>query len=46
MDGKQFGSDVVEVVRSFMERSMAAVSGRLDALEKRLDTLPVPKDGC
>jgi hypothetical protein len=45
MDGKQFGSDVVEVVRSFMERSMAAVSGRLDALEKRLDTLPVPKDG-
>lgn len=42
MDGKQFGDEIVSIVRTFVERTVLT---RLDALEKQISALPVPKDG-
>jgi len=44
-DGKAFGQEIVAAVKTYLEREVSAISGRLDAIEKRLDELPEPRDG-
>lgn len=44
-DGKAFGADIVAIVKGHMERSIAPLNARLDAMEKAIADLPVPKDG-
>lgn len=44
-DGKAFGVEVVTAVKTHVAAVLGPVSARLDALEKRLDSLPAPKDG-
>jgi collagen type III alpha len=34
-DGKAFGADVVDAVRGYVDRSVAAIIGRIEALERR-----------
>lgn len=33
-DGKAFGAEIVSIVKGFMDKSLASIVGRLDALEK------------
>ncbi|MBZ9759489.1 hypothetical protein LB553_01130 [Mesorhizobium sp. CA8] len=44
-DGKAFGQDVVGVVKTYMERTVAPLLTRIDALEKAIASMPIPKDG-
>lgn len=41
-DGEAFGSQVVEVVRSYLDTQVAPLIKRLDELEQRLSSLPAP----
>lgn len=44
-DGKAFGAEIVDVVKDFMSKELAPIAARLASLEKRIDEMPVPKDG-
>lgn len=44
-NGKAFGQEIVKEVKSFVTKELAPLFKRLDDLEKRVDSLPVPKDG-
>lgn len=44
-DGDLFGSAVVEIVRGFMQRSIASVQSRLDALDQKLAAIPAGPKG-
>lgn len=44
-NGKAFGQEIVKEVKSFVAKELAPIFKRLDELEKRFDSLPVPKDG-
>jgi hypothetical protein len=44
-DGEAFGAEIVDVVRGYLERATAPLIARIDALEKQLASMPVPKDG-
>ena len=44
-DGAAFGREIVAEVRGFMDRTLAPVVERLDALERRISDFPAPKDG-
>ena len=44
-DGKAFGAEIVSVVKDYLAREISAVAKRLDAIEGRLTTFPVPRDG-
>lgn len=44
-DGKAFGQEIVCVVKSYVAEMLAPINSRLDAFERRLDTLPQPQDG-
>lgn len=44
-DGKAFGAEIVGVVKEYLAREIGGVSKRLDDIEKRLASLPMPKDG-
>ncbi|MFD1199575.1 hypothetical protein ACFQ3K_14810 [Brucella gallinifaecis] len=44
-NGKAFGQEIVKEVKSFVTKELAPLFKRLDDLEKRIDSLPVPKDG-
>lgn len=43
-DGKAFGQEIVAAVKAHIGDVMAPVAARIEALEKRLDSLPAPKD--
>ncbi|MGN7878567.1 hypothetical protein [Ensifer sp. 22460] len=38
-DGRAFGAEVVEIVKSYLERNLSPVAARIDALEARLRLL-------
>jgi hypothetical protein len=44
-DGKAFGQEVVEAVKAHLGRVVEPLLSRIEALEKRLTALPVPRDG-
>lgn len=44
-DGKAFGVEIVGVVKSHVERTVAPLLAKIDALEKQLKDMPTPKDG-
>lgn len=44
MDGKAFGAEVVDIVKTFVERQIAPVFKRLDAIEVAIAALPAPKE--
>lgn len=44
-NGKAFGQEIVKEVKSFVAKELAPLFKRLDDLEKRIDSLPLPKDG-
>lgn len=44
-DGKAFGQEIVGVVKSYVADVLAPINARLDAIERRLDSLPQPRDG-
>jgi hypothetical protein len=44
-DGKAFGVEIVGVVKSHVERTVAPLLAKIDALEKQIREMPVPKDG-
>ncbi len=44
-DGKAFGQEIVGVVKEFVSKELAPILSRMDALEKRFNELPAPKDG-
>lgn len=44
-NGKAFGSQIVDTVKGYVSKTLAPIADRLAALEKRLDALPVAKDG-
>lgn len=44
-DGKAFGEEIVSAVKSHVSAVVGPVLTRLDALEKQLADMPVPKDG-
>lgn len=44
-DGKAFGAEFAEVVKIYVERSLNPVMARLEAIERRFESLPVPQDG-
>ncbi|ASY68887.1 hypothetical protein [Sinorhizobium fredii] len=44
-DGKAFGQQIVAEVKTFLEREISGVVSRIEAIEKRLDALPAPRDG-
>jgi hypothetical protein len=44
-DLSQLAGEVIGAVKGYVERAMAALSPRVDALEQKLATLPEPKDG-
>ncbi|MGR9135660.1 hypothetical protein [Rhizobium leguminosarum] len=35
-DGKQFGAEIVQIVKDHLERTLSPLGARLDALEARL----------
>ncbi|WP_106795304.1 hypothetical protein [Rhizobium sp. H4] len=35
-DGKQFGAEIVQIVKDHLERNLSPIAARLDALEARL----------
>jgi hypothetical protein len=43
-DGTAFGAEVVSIVKDYVARELGVVSARLEAIEKRIDTLPAPID--
>lgn len=43
-DGKAFGQEIVGVVKAHLEKSLAPILARLDAIDKRFAELPVPKE--
>lgn len=43
---KALADGVIEVVKGFVQKAEAALSVRIDAIAKRVDELPVPKDGA
>ncbi|KAB2680332.1 hypothetical protein [Brucella pseudintermedia] len=45
MDLQEAFDQGFEAVKSYVDRSFAAYEGRLNDLEKRLDSLPTPRDG-
>ncbi|TGT76723.1 MULTISPECIES: hypothetical protein [unclassified Mesorhizobium] len=45
MDAAAFGADVVAAVRSVLEQEVDPLLARIDALEKQLAAMPIPKDG-
>lgn len=44
-NGKAFGQEIVKEVKSFVTKELAPIFKRLEELEKRFDSLPIPKDG-
>lgn len=44
-DGKAFGAEVVSAVKGFLDKEVAPIVRRLDALEKLISEMPVPRDG-
>lgn len=44
-DGKAFGLEIVEAVRGHVDRTVAPLLRRIDALEKQLREMPVARDG-
>ncbi len=44
-DGKAFGKEIVGVVKEFVGKELAPILSRMDAIEKRLNELPTPRDG-
>ena len=44
-NGKAFGAQIVDTVKGYVSKTLAPVTDRLTALEKRLDALPLAKDG-
>jgi len=44
-DGKAFGQEIVGVVKDFVGKELAPILSRMDALEKRFNELPAPRDG-
>jgi hypothetical protein len=44
-DGKAIGEHTVLIVRDYVARVFSPLQGRVEAVERRLDNLPVPKDG-
>lgn len=45
-DGEAFGKEIVGIVRGYLEKEVAPVLERIEAVEKRLSELPAPKDGA
>lgn len=43
-DGKAFGAEIVGVVKGYLEKELAPIAARMDALEKRIDAIPAPVD--
>lgn len=35
-DGKQFGAEIVQIVKDHLERNLSPIAARLDAVEARL----------
>ncbi|MGR9399310.1 hypothetical protein ACU8M5_06025 [Rhizobium leguminosarum] len=35
-DGKQFGAEIVQIVKDHLERNLSPIAARLDALESRI----------
>lgn len=44
-DGKAFGQEIVGVVKAYVADMLGPINARLDAIERRLDSLPQPRDG-
>lgn len=44
-DGKAFGVEMVEIVKDYVGRSLAPLASRMDALERHIGSIPLPKDG-
>ncbi|UHD44918.1 hypothetical protein LUX29_18110 [Aureimonas altamirensis] len=44
-NGKAFGAQIVDTVKAYVSKTLTPIVDRLAALEKRLDALPVAKDG-
>lgn len=44
-DGKAFGREIVEAVKGHIDRTVAPISARIEALERRFDDLPPARDG-
>ncbi|OBQ68917.1 hypothetical protein EFV37_29205 [Mesorhizobium loti] len=44
-DGKVFGAEIVAIVKGHVERSLAPLNARIEAMEKMIAAWPVPKDG-
>lgn len=45
MDGEEFGAEIVEIVKGYVDRNIAAVIARVSAVEELFSDLPAPKDG-
>ena len=43
-DGKAFGQEIVGVVKEFVGKELGPILQRMEALEKRLDEMPPPRD--
>ncbi|CDM56280.1 MULTISPECIES: hypothetical protein [Rhizobium] len=43
-DGKAFGAEIVGVVKGYLEKELAPLAARMDALEKRIEAIPAPVD--
>jgi len=44
-DGKAFGQEIVGVVKEFVGKELGPILSRMEALEKRFDEFPAPRDG-
>jgi hypothetical protein len=44
-DGKAFGLEIVGVVKEFVGKELTPLLSRIDAIERRLNELPAPRDG-
>lgn len=44
-NGKAFGAQIVDTVKGYVLRTLAPVTDRLAALEKRIEAFPAAKDG-
>jgi len=44
-DGKAFGQEIVGVVKEFVGKELGPILQRMEALEKRFNELPAPRDG-
>lgn len=45
IDAKALGDQLVGVVREYVARAVGTLAGRLDAIERRVNAAPVPKEG-